>query len=154
MSPRPGRARFPMPWRKLARFRDPSVPKLDNLRRAAAAGLRVPETWWMPAAEAVGSTTGAPPIDGPVIVRSGSPTEDTQATSNAGQLLSLVVREPGSFDESVAKVVAALPRDGRGEPSGAVFVQPLIEAEEAGVAFFDGFYWERTTALGTNEDLT
>jgi pyruvate,water dikinase len=143
-----------MPWRKLARFRDPSVPKLDNLRRAAAAGLRVPETWWMPAAEAVGSTTGAPPIDGPVIVRSGSPTEDTQATSNAGQLLSLVVREPGSFDESVAKVVAALPRDGRGEPSGAVFVQPLIEAEEAGVAFFDGFYWERTTALGTNEDLT
>ena len=143
-----------MPWRKLARFRDPAVPKLDNLRRAAAAGLRVPETWWMPAAEAASPTVTTPPLGGPVIIRSGSPTEDTQVTSNAGQLLSLAVREPGAFGESLARVVAALPRDGRGAPQGAVFVQPLIEAEEAGVAFFDGFYWERTTAAGANEDLT
>jgi phosphohistidine swiveling domain-containing protein len=141
-------------WRKLARFRDTSVPKLDNLRRAAAAGLRVPETWWMPAADIAGSDAGSPPLHGPVIIRSGSPTEDTQATSNAGQLLSLAVREPDRFAESLASVVAALPRDGRGAPRGAVFVQPLIEAEETGVAFFDGFYWERTTAPGGNEGLT
>ena len=89
-----------------------------------------------------------------VIVRSGSPTEDTQATSNAGQLLSVAVHDPGSFGESLARVVAALPRDGRGEPLGAVFVQPLVEAEEAGVAFFDGFYFERTTSPGGNEGLT
>jgi phosphohistidine swiveling domain-containing protein len=143
-----------MPWRPLKRFKDPAVPKLDNLRRAAAAGLRVPETRWMPAAEAAMPDAATPPLGGPVIVRSGSPTEDTQATSNAGQLLSLAVREPADFGESLARVVAALPRDGRGTPRGAVFVQPLIAAEEAGVAFFDGFYWERTTAAGGNEALT
>ena len=142
-----------MPWRTLARFRDPSVPKLDNLRCAAAAGLRVPETWWMPAAEAARTDVGAP-LSGPLIIRSGSPTEDTQATSNAGQLLSVAVREPAAFDESLARVVAALPRDARGAPRGAVFVQPLIVAKEAGVAFFDGFYWERTLAAGGNEELT
>ncbi|HSS47719.1 MAG TPA: hypothetical protein VLX28_02120, partial [Thermoanaerobaculia bacterium] len=144
-----------MPWRPLARFRDPSVPKLDNLRQSAAAGLRVPETWWLPASEAAGVTAPPPSIAGrPVIVRSGSPAEDTQATSNAGQLLSLAVREPGAFVESLARVVAALSKDGRGAPLGAVFVQPLVKAEEAGVAFFDGFYWERTTAPGGNEGLT
>lgn len=144
-----------MPWRTLAGFRDPAVPKLDNLRRAAAAGLRVPETWWMPAVEARGEMAPPPSLAGrPIIVRSGSPTEDTRVTSNAGQLLSVAVREPGSFSESLARVVAALPRDGRNEPLGAVFVQPLIEAEEAGVAFFDGFYFERTTAHGGNEGLT
>src|SRR5262247_2186060 len=100
-----------MPWRTLARFRDLSVPKLNNLRRAAAAGLRVPETWWIPADEAVRLGTPTPPLSGPVIVRSGSPTEDTQATSNAGQLLSLAVRDPAAFGESLARVVAALPRD-------------------------------------------
>ncbi|HYX24807.1 MAG TPA: PEP-utilizing enzyme [Thermoanaerobaculia bacterium] len=144
-----------MRWRPLARFRDPSVPKLDNLRRAAAAGLRVPETWWLPAAGAAGVTAPPSSLAGrPVIVRSGSPTEDTQATSNAGQLLSLAVREPASFAESLSRVVAALPRDAEGDPLGAVFVQPLVEAVEAGVAFFDGFYWERTTAPGGNEGLT
>ena len=35
-----------------------------------------------------------------------------------------------------------------------MFAQPLIVAEEAGVAFFDGFYFERTTAPGGNEGLT
>ncbi|HKI06255.1 MAG TPA: PEP-utilizing enzyme [Thermoanaerobaculia bacterium] len=144
-----------MPWRTLARFRDSSVPKLNNLRRAAAAGLRVPETWWLPAAEAQGEVDPPRSLAGrPVIVRSGSPTEDTRITSNAGQLLSLAVREGEQFGESLAEVVAALPRDGRGAPLGAVFVQPLVEAEEAGVAFFDGFYWERTTAPGGNEGLT
>ena len=138
-----------MPWRKLARFKDPSVPKLDNLRRAAAAGLRTPETWWMPASEARQGAAAPSSLAGrPLIVRSGSPTEDTQATSNAGQLLSLAVRDPASFGEALARVVAVLPTD------GAVFVQPLVESETAGVAFFDGFYYERTTAPGGNEGLT
>lgn len=138
-----------MPWRKLARFRDPSVPKLDNLRRAAAAGLRVPETWWMPASEAEkGASIPAALAGRPLIVRSGSPTEDTHATSNAGQLLSLAVRDPAGFPDALARVVAAMLRE------GVVFVQPLIQAEEAGVAFFDGFYYERTLASGGNEGLT
>jgi len=136
-------------WRPLARFRDASVPKLDNLRRAAAAGLRVPETWWLPAFEAENVTEPPSSLAGrPVIVRSGSPTEDTQATSNAGQLLSLAVSDPADFAASLRRVVEVL------TAGGAVFVQPLVEAEEAGVAFFDGFYWERTTAPGCNEGLT
>jgi pyruvate,water dikinase len=90
----------------------------------------------------------------PMIVRSGSPTEDTQATSNAGQLLSVAVRDPSAFGEALARVAAALPRDDQDRPRGAVFVQPLIAAEEAGVAFFDGFYYERTAASGSNEELT
>ena len=148
-----------MPWRTLKRFRTPEVPKLDNLRRAQAAGLRVPETWWLPAFEATAIDpvrAVAPPslAGGPVIVRSASPTEDTHTTSNAGQLLSLPVRDPGAFGESLARVAAALPRDGQGRPLGAVFVQPLVVAVEAGVAFFDGFYWERTTAPGGNAGLT
>ncbi|HSF43893.1 MAG TPA: PEP-utilizing enzyme [Thermoanaerobaculia bacterium] len=139
-----------MPWQPLARFDDPSIPKLDNLRRAAAAGLRVPETWWLQAAGlAEGGVEPPPSLAGrPLIVRSGSPTEDTHVTSNAGQLLSLAVTDPADFAESLARVVAALPGD------GAVFVQPLVTAEEAGVAFFDGFYFERTTAPGGNEGLT
>ncbi len=143
-----------MAWRPLARFRDSSVPKLDNLRRATAAGLRVPETWWLPAGQAE-AVTAPPSLAGqPVIIRSGSPTEDTQATSNAGQLLSLAVPEPAAFASSLSRVVAVLPQDDQDEPLGAVFVQPLVKAEEAGVAFFDGFYWERTTAPGGNEGLT
>jgi hypothetical protein len=43
-----------MSWQKLARFRDRTVPKLYNLARAEAAGLRVPATWWARAAEAEG----------------------------------------------------------------------------------------------------
>src|SRR4029079_4452996 len=149
MSPRPGRRRLRMPWRTLAGFKDPTVPKLDNLRRAAAAGLRVPETRWMPASEARRQIDPPRALAGqPVIIRSGSPTEDTQATSNAGQLLSLAVPDPAEFASSLVRVAEAL------TSGGAVFVQPLVEAEEAGVAFFDGFYWERTTAPRGNEGLT
>ncbi|HYO12166.1 MAG TPA: PEP-utilizing enzyme [Thermoanaerobaculia bacterium] len=146
-----------MPWRKLARFDDPSIPKLHNLRRAAAAGLRVPETWWLRAAGVGDPARVAPPaaLAGcPLILRSGSPTEDTRVTSNAGQLISLPVREPDRFGESLARVLAALPRDARDAPLGIVFAQPLVEADEAGVAFFDGFYFERTTAPGGNAGLT
>ncbi|HEX8691100.1 MAG TPA: PEP-utilizing enzyme [Longimicrobium sp.] len=115
----------------------------------------MPTTFWIRAAE--GASAGALPpgiARGPFILRSGSPTEDTRRTSNAGQLLSLVVREPGRAPQSLAEVVAALPKDEAGAPLGAVFAQPLVEAGEAGVAFFDGFYYERTTAAGGNERLT
>jgi phosphohistidine swiveling domain-containing protein len=144
-----------MHWQPLARFRDAAVPKLNNLRRAAAAGLRVPPTCWAAAA----SLSAAPPPPpelggGPLILRSGSPTEDQRTTSNAGQLLSLPVRDRAAFADSLNCVVAALPRDADGKPRGAVFVQPLVEAEEAGVAFYDGFYYEQTRAVGGNEGLT
>jgi phosphohistidine swiveling domain-containing protein len=150
-----------MPWRELAQFSDPAVPKLNNLRRAAAAGLRVPATWWMAGVEAASEAAPPPSLAGrALIVRSGSPTEDTLATSNAGQLLSLAVRDlaapgvPGAFGDALARVAAALPRDAKDQPLGAVFVQPLIVAEEAGVAFFDGFYYERATSPGANEGVT
>jgi rifampicin phosphotransferase len=137
-----------MSWQKLARFRDRTVPKLYNLARAEAAGLRVPATWWARAAEAEGTA----PCDVPCIIRSGSPTEDTFETSNAGQLLSVVVRAHDAFAAALARVVEALPREDG--PMGVVFVQPLVEAEEAGIAFFDDFYFERTIARGSNEALT
>jgi hypothetical protein len=69
-------------------------------------------------------------------------------------LLSLPVRDPSAFASALRQVVEALPRDARGMPRGTVFVQPLVAAEEAGVAFFDGFYYERTQARGSNEGLT
>lgn len=138
-------------WRPLRRFDDPAIPKLYNLTRASARGVRVPRTAWAPAREA--PSEPPPRIGFPLIVRSGSPTEDTHETSNAGQLLSLVVRRPADFAGAVERVVGALPREG-GAPRGVVFVQPLVEAREAGVAFFDGFYYERTAARGGNEALT
>src|SRR5205823_9848657 len=82
------------------------------------------------------------------------PTEDTRVTSNAGQLLSLPVHAGADFLPALRRVVDALPRDERCAPRGIVFVQPLLAAEEAGVAFFDGFYYERTQARGSNEGLT
>src|SRR5438445_437567 len=88
------------------------------------------------------SRSSRPPADlggGPLIVRSASPAEDGRVTSHAGQLLSLIVPERSGFADAVRRVVAALPRDGDGKPAGAVFVQPLVAAAEAGVAFFDGF---------------
>ena len=143
-----------MRWHSLRRFRDATVPKLHNLRRAAAAGLRVPATVWAPAGEAHALAATTRPFGVPLIVRSGSPTEDTRETSNAGQLLSLRVADAAAFAGAVERVVAALPKDGAGQPRGVVFVQPLVRAMEAGVAFFDGFYFERATAPGDNETLT
>jgi len=49
--------------------------------------------------------------------------------------------------------VQALPV-AHGRRLGVVFVQPLIDAEQAGVAFFDGFYYERSVAAGSNEAIT
>ncbi|MBK8258364.1 MAG: hypothetical protein IPK82_37580 [Polyangiaceae bacterium] len=138
-------------WLPLRRFRDSSVPKLHNLARASARGIRVPKTVWSAAREAPPETPKG--FDFPLIVRSGSPTEDTHETSNAGQLLSLVVRDRAQFAESVARVVDALPKD-KSTPLGVVFVQPLVLAKEAGIAFSDGFYFEKTSARGSNEALT
>jgi pyruvate,water dikinase len=127
-------------WLPLSCFLDAAVPKLDVLRRAAAAGLRVPPTCWQYAAVLDPGRAVWPDGfgDGPLIVRSGSPTEDGRTTSHAGQFLSLMVPSPTEFTEAVRRVVEALP------PGGAVFVQPVVRADEAGVAFFDGFYYERT----------
>src|SRR5580765_1416745 len=53
MNPKSGSGDCVMNWRRLDEFRDPSVPKLHNLQRAKAAGLRVPPTIWIPAADAL-----------------------------------------------------------------------------------------------------
>lgn len=146
-----------MTWQRLARFVDRAIPKIDNLRRARAAGLRVPETWWLRARDVDDPALVEAPAalaDGPCIIRSGSPTEDTFETSNAGQLLSMVVRDRKQFGASLAAVIAALPKDDAGVPLGAAFVQPLVLSEEAGVAFVDGFYFEQTVAAESNEALT
>jgi len=145
-----------MLWKPLSQFDDRSVPKLDNLRRAAEAKLQVPATWWARGDEIRSASSLGPPqgCAVPLIVRSGSPTEDTRTTSNAGQLLSLPVRDARDFAESAKRVVDALPRDGYDRPQGVVFVQPLVAAEEAGVGFYDGFYYERTQSRDSNEGLT
>jgi phosphohistidine swiveling domain-containing protein len=89
----------------------------------------------------------------PCIVRSISPTEDTQEGSEAGRFLSLVVGSPGDFPGAVARVVASLPvRDGR--RLGAVAVQPYLVNPRAGVTFFDGFYFEESELEGQNGDAT
>jgi phosphohistidine swiveling domain-containing protein len=148
-----------MPWRDLSEFRDPTIPKLANLDRARRKGLVVPgPTLWALAADLErpdprGLSDVVARVGLPCIIRSGAPTEDTAVTSNAGQLMSLVVRAPGDFPEAVARVVAALPRADVG-PLGVVFVQPLVEADVAGITLFDGFYYEETRAKGTNMDLT
>ncbi len=140
------------PWRRLEAFADRNVPKLDNLRRAARAGLAVPTTVWAPAVLLAAHPDVEPPraIRGlPCIVRSGSPSEDTATTSNAGRFLSLPVHDPAGFREAVARVVAVLPKSD-GQPQGVVFVQPLIRGEAAGVTFFDGFYFEESWENGGN----
>jgi pyruvate,water dikinase len=143
-------------WQPLRRFRNAAIPKINNLRRAQRAGIRIPETWWAMAAELLQSGTQSAPtlLTGPCILRSGSPTEDTRETSNAGQLLSLRVFDHDDFAAILARVIAALPVSGDGDPLGAVFIQPLLEPDEAGVAFFDGYYFERTSAAESNEALT
>ena len=103
-------------WQPLRRFDDPAIPKLHNLARAAARSVHIPKTVWTHAREAPGEPP--PGISFPLIVRSGSPTEDTHETSNAGQLLSLAVTRAADFAGSVARVVAALPEDDRGAPRG------------------------------------
>jgi pyruvate,water dikinase len=126
---------LPLPW-----FHDLRVSKLDNLRRAAAAGLRVPPTCWLPAVDAIDAGWPDGFGDGPLILRSGAPSEDSRTTSNAGQLLSLIAPTRADFTDALGRVVRVLP------PGSVVFVQPVVAGDEAGVAFFDGFYYERSLA--------
>jgi hypothetical protein len=114
-----GEKRRPSPWRPLAELRDRTLPKLDNLKRAARAGISVPEPIiWAYAADFESSRAPDPGptelLDMPCIVRSISPTEDTKQGSQAGRFLSLVVNCPSDFPGAVARVLASLPvRDGR-----------------------------------------
>src|SRR5437016_730137 len=145
-----------MRWRTLDEFRDPAVPKLHNLRLAGRAGLLVPPTAWALAADlAARPADGLPGSlpDGPCIVRSGAPSEDTPSSSNAGRFLSVLAVRPADFPVALRSVVAALRRQD-GAPLGVVFVQPWIRAETAGVTFFDGFYFEETWDVGSNVSLT
>ena len=102
------------PWNRLDLFDDPSIPKLHNLKTARRAGFAIPETVWAKG-ELIELCQNMDVIKPPCIVRSGSPTEDTHTTSNAGQLLTLVVNSPADFADSVNRVVAALPRE-KGRP--------------------------------------
>src|SRR5262249_33815022 len=118
----------------------------------------VPLTFWAYASALDRATSDGLPLFSPrwqpLIVRSASPTEDQHSTSNAGQFVSVLVRETSDIHQALLKVIESLPVDNWGQRRGAVFVQPFIEGGEAGVAFFDGFYYERTLAKGRNEALT
>jgi hypothetical protein len=142
----------------LAVLRDRTLPKLDRLRRAARAGIAVPEpTFWAYAAdlEAGRDPTPAPTelVGMPCILRSISPTEDTRQGSQAGRFLSLVAEGPGDFPRALARVVSSLPvRAGR--RLGAVAVQSYLLNPRAGVTFFNGFYFEEGELEGQNGDVT
>ncbi len=145
------------PWKPLWTCKDASIPKLMNLRKGSKANLRVPATFWLYAATFAEGKIDPPSSlpSWPLIVRSASPTEDTRTTSNAGQLYSEVVPVEDDFDSAVRRVLSALPKDRNGKPRGAVFVQSVCTGTEgAGIAFFDGFYYERTLAAGGNATLT
>src|SRR5262249_60227560 len=86
----------------------------------------------------------APPLPaalapGPFILRSGSPSEDGRHTSNAGRFLSLIVTRREDYPGALRRVAEVLPA------GGVVFVQPVVAGREAGVALFDGYYYERTS---------
>ncbi len=144
-------------WQPLSQFDDATIPKLNNLRLAAEAGLRVPPTWWIHASE-VGkrSVIMLPPLakNTSLMLRSGSPSEDQADTSNAGQFVSTIVQKSVDFAPAMKEVADALPKNHAGEPQGVVFAQPLIGAAQIGVAFYDGYYFERTLHKGRGEDIT
>src|SRR5262249_5312585 len=102
-------------WRPLSALCDPTLPKLDNLRRARCAGILVPEpTLWAYAADVErGSSTDLSEIcrrtGMPCIVRSISPTEDTARSSQAGRFVSRVVCRMDAMADALARVVASLP---------------------------------------------
>lgn len=141
-------------WQPLTQFRDPSVPKLFNLLTAERAGIAIPQTWWIAASVAETPERPADLRAVPMILRSGSPDEDTASTSKAGQFLSLPVAPGEDFASAFRRVVDALPKDDDGKARGVVFAQPLLTGESAGIAFFDGYYYEKTSAAGENTDLT
>ncbi len=146
-----------MPWRPLAEAREPRWPKLWNLRRAARGGLSVPSTCWLPARAALPARFEPPPSlrSKELIVRSVSPLEDRAEGSGAGRFesRSVAAGDRAGFAAAVEAVaeaqIAAAPQD-----PGALMVQPLLRPERGGVAFTDGFYWERSQAPGGNRGLT
>lgn len=120
--------------------------------------MRVPETWWAPAVLwQVDGFTAEPPAAlgaGPWIIRSASVAEDGAESTLAGQLLSLVVEDRSAFGE-VARRVAARVREFEGtDGAGRVFVQRFLVTEEAGVAFTDGWWLQRSAVAGDNRALT
>lgn len=136
------------------------VPKLSNLCTAHDSGLDVPPTVWGAADSALTASIendfglfAAHGITIPCIVRSGSPTEDSATTSNAGQFLSLKVERSEDLADAIRQVAGSLPNV-NGKIQGAVFLQPWINAQNAGVTFFDGFYFEESSAEGSNVELT
>lgn len=125
--------------------------KLFRLRRAARKRITVPPTYWVKSANA--RAVGAPPLDFPLIVRSASPREDTEERTNAGLFESIVVRSASEWTGAVARVAESVGTD------GYVFAQPLAEDTlgpdaRGGVAFFDGFHFERSEAPGHNRGVT
>ncbi|MEM9381195.1 MAG: PEP-utilizing enzyme, partial [Planctomycetota bacterium] len=140
-----------MRWRALRAFDDPRIGKLYRLRAAARRGVEVPPTAWrrLPFEGPVDRPASIPL---PLIVRSAASDEDGVRSTGAGRYESVVVRDRSAFADACRRVAASM---GEG---GAVFVQPLAEshlgAERAGVAFFDGFHYERTERGGSNRDLT
>jgi len=68
--------------------------------------------------------------------------------------VSVVVHDHDALAAACHEVVAALPKDPAGRPLGVAFIQPFLEGDQAGVAFFDGFFFERTLAHGDNQALT
>ncbi|MEM1451680.1 MAG: PEP-utilizing enzyme [Planctomycetota bacterium] len=140
-----------MPWRALRAFDDPRIGKLFRLRVASRRGIEVPPTLWrrLPFDDRIDPPDAIPT---PLIVRSAAEDEDTAATTAAGRYESVVVRAESEFEDACRRVAASM------GDRGAVFVQPLAEAHlgagRAGVAFFDGFHYERTEREGSNRDLT
>ena len=136
------------------------IPKLHYLRLAEKSGIPVPQTLWCPANTAIepqsdplDATNISQRITFPCIIRSGSPTEDTTLTSNAGRFLSLKVERAEDFRSALHQVALSLPVDYTGL-LGVVFVQPWIGAKTAGVTFFDGFYYEEASGHATNVGVT
>lgn len=142
-----------MSWRPLSEFSDSVCPKLDRLRRAARARFKVPETFWVDPMESV---PPAPPIHGAFILRSASPFEDGVERSQAGVLHSEVVsvEARAQYDAAYRRVYEKLVTHASGSQLGYIFAQPYQLHPQAGVAFFDDFYCERTSRPDTNIPLT
>ncbi|QDV09545.1 Chondramide synthase cmdD [Planctomycetes bacterium Poly30] len=145
-----------MRWRPLTEFRDERIGKIARLRTAVRRGILVPPTVWARAAslQAVTADQVSPPsaFGPPWIVRSAAPDEDGAEGTAAGRYESVEVMEPGAFQAAVSTVADSM-RDALGE-GASVFVQPLLRPEAGGVAFFDGFFYERSESPGGNRAIT
>ena len=156
MSQRNGPERWRMRWRTLAEFRNERIGKIARLRQASRRGVKVPPTVWALAQDLGAERAGevAPPtaFGPPWIVRSAAPDEDGTDGTAAGKYESVEVTGASEFDAAVRAVVASM-ESARGE-GAAVFVQPLLQPEAGGVAFFDGFFFERSESPGGNRAIT